>query len=159
MRHLIRAAEIASAKEYELHHPLNPASTIFFRAFGEQSLSEVAGLKRLGVHLVRVPPGAESFEKHAHHGEEEFVYVLSGRGEVELGDETFPIGAGDFIGFPAPGPAHNIRNNSAEDLVYLMGGQRNPMEIADFPRVKKRLIRVGNEAHVVDHGSMDKWAF
>lgn len=152
-RSLVTAAELAAAEEVLLSHPLNPASEMHIRAIDHKSLSEVCGLRRLGVHLVRVPPGKESAIYHVHQGEEEFLYILSGHGVAEIGEEEHAIGPGDFMGF-APGVAHHLRNTSAEDLVYLMAGERNELEIADFPRQKKRLVRVGQEAQVVDWDSL-----
>ncbi|NET91092.1 MAG: hypothetical protein F6K45_23885, partial [Kamptonema sp. SIO1D9] len=36
------------------------------------------------------------------------------------------------------------------DLVYLMGGERKSIEIGDYPRHQKRVIRDGNEAYIID---------
>ena len=54
------------------------------------------------------------------------------------------------MGFPTPSVAHHLRNPFNEDLVYLMGGERREMEIADFPRLKKRLFVKGKETQVTD---------
>jgi uncharacterized cupin superfamily protein len=113
-------------------------------------LSRKTGLTRVGVSLLRVPPGKESFVYHSHETEEEFCYVLSGRGVAEVGEETFEIGPGDFLGFPAAGPAHHLRNTGTEDLVYMSGGEQRDIEIADFPRLGKRLVRMRKEALVYD---------
>ena len=66
----VRAAEMAELPELTFRHPLNPKSEVHLR-----SLSALAGLQRLGLHIGRAPPGAESFVYHYHHFEEEFVYV------------------------------------------------------------------------------------
>lgn len=150
IRPVIHAAELASATEFEFHHPLNPDSEAHAKIIDGKSLSELAGLRRIAVHLVRLPPGKESFVYHSHEAEEEFLYILSGRGTAEVNDQTYEVGAGDFLGFAAPGCAHHLRNSGTDDLVYLMGGERREMEVADFPRLKKRLIRVRGEGQVVD---------
>src|SRR5262249_34075901 len=103
------------------------------------------GLSRVGVNLLRIPPGKESFIFHSHRGEEEFIYILSGRGIAEIGEETFEVGAGDFMGFPTPSVGHHLKNPFSEELVYLSGGERHEMEIADFPRIGKRMVRVGDK--------------
>jgi uncharacterized cupin superfamily protein len=46
------------------------------------------------------------------------------------------------MGFPANSPAHNLQNPNAEDLVYLVGGNRLPHDICDYPYVRKRRVRV-----------------
>jgi uncharacterized cupin superfamily protein len=138
---LVRAADRARLPEESYSHPLNPRSEI--HGF---SLSDAAGLSRVGVHLVRIPPGKESFVFHAHYGEEEFVYILSGRGIAEIGNEEHEVGPGDFMGFPTPSMGHHLRNRFGEDLVYLSGGERRAMEVADYPRLGKRMVRVGGTA-------------
>jgi hypothetical protein len=72
---LLKASDINSMDAFEFHHPLNPNSEIYLRF-----LERAVGLKRIGVTIARVPPGKESFIYHAHHNEEEWVYILSGRG-------------------------------------------------------------------------------
>lgn len=145
---LVRAAQAEGAT---FSHPLNPNSEIHGR-----SLGDAVGLERLGIHLVRIPPGKESFVYHLHYTEEEFVYILSGRGIAEIGDEEHEVGPGDFMGFPTPSVGHHLRNPFDEDLVYLSGGERRISEIADFPRHDKRLVRVGLSASI--HGISDAGA-
>lgn len=142
---LIRASAIASLPQQTLSHPFNPNSEIH-----GVSLSEQVGMQRLGFHLVHISPGKESFIYHSHQFEEEFIYILSGRGIAEIDDEESEVGAGDFMGFPTPSVAHHLRNPFNENLVYLMGGERREMEIADFPRLKKRLFVKGKETQVSD---------
>ncbi len=134
---LVRASERAAVPE-SMTHPLNPNSEIH-----GHSLSDLVGLERLGVHLLRIPPGKESFAYHSHQGEEEFIYIISGRGIAEIGDESFEVGPGDFMGFPTPSVGHHLRNPYDEELVYISGGERRPIEIADFPRLGQRAVRVG----------------
>ena len=67
-----------------------------------RSLSDAVGMQRIGIHLVRLPPGRDSTEFHYHDSDEEFLYVLSGRGIAEIGDERLEVGPGDFMGFGAP---------------------------------------------------------
>lgn len=139
---LVRTARVQDdprvAEAFVVRHPLNPRSEVHLR-----SLGDAVGLQRTGVHLIRVPPGKESFCHHMHHGEEEWIYVLSGRGIAELGDDEVEVGAGDFMGFATPSIGHHLRNPFGEDLVYLSSGERNRTEIADFPKLGKRLVRAG----------------
>lgn len=143
---LIRAADATALPEFPFRHPLNPKSEIYLR-----SLSALAGLKRIGLNLGRVPPGAESFVYHYHHTEEEFVYILSGRGIAEIGNETFEVGPGDAMLFTAPSVGHNLRNPFDTDLVYLMGGENREIEIGEFPRLKKRAIfEKSSQPYIID---------
>jgi uncharacterized cupin superfamily protein len=135
---LVRAADRTPANEQSFSHPFNPNSEIH-----GHSLSTQVGLRRTGVHQLRIPPGKESFVYHSHHCEEEWIYVLSGRGIAEVGEAQFEVGPGDFLGFPTPSVAHHMRNLFTEDLVYLVGGERREAEVADFPRQGMRMVRVG----------------
>jgi uncharacterized cupin superfamily protein len=141
---LLRASEIAE-KEATFSHPWNPNSLIT----GTQ-MSRLAGLARVGVSLAKIPPGKESFIYHAHYREEEWIYIISGRGVAEIDGEEFEVSAGDFMGFPTPSVAHHLRNPYDEELVYLMGGESLDVEIADFPRLGKRMLRRGADVEIYD---------
>jgi uncharacterized cupin superfamily protein len=132
---LLKAADIDALAQLHIHHPLNPNSDV-----GLRPLSELAGLARVRLTLARIPPGKESFAYHAHEADEEFVYILSGRGRAEIGDETIEVGPGDFMGFATPSVAHHLTNPYDEDLAYLMGGERSRVEVGTFPRAGKRII-------------------
>jgi uncharacterized cupin superfamily protein len=138
------AAEIAAMDEFDIGHPLNPNAQVYLRQLGP-----LAGLKRTGLSLGRIPPGKESFAYHAHQAEEEFVYVLSGRGRAEVNGTFYEIGPGDFLGFPAPGCAHLIANPYDVELVYLMGSDRSPVEFVEFPRNGQRALRDSQGAYFV----------
>lgn len=141
---ILRADEIVQ-QEATFSHPWNPNSCVT-----GTHLSQLLGLKRVGVSLVRVPSGKESFVYHAHCREEEWIYILSGQGIAEINDDEFEVQAGDFMGFPTPGVAHHLRNPYPENLVYLMGGENLDIEIADFPRLGKRMLRYGEKIEIYD---------
>jgi uncharacterized cupin superfamily protein len=141
---IVRAADIA-AHAQEFSHPWNPQSLMR----GTQ-LARSVGLRRTGVNFIRIPPGKESFAYHSHQHEEEWIYVLSGRALALIDDVEYEVAAGDFIGFPAPSVAHHLRNPGPEELVYLVGGENRDNEIADFPRLGKRIVRRGTDVEIVD---------
>ena len=133
---LWRAAEISpTARPFT--QQLNANS--LFRA---APLSRLAGMSRAHVSLVRLPPGKESFAKHAHMLEEEWIYVLEGRAMAEIGDEKHLVGAGDFMGFATPSPAHVMRNTFDVECVYLMGGEDRAIDVVSYPDLNKRLLHM-----------------
>ena len=139
--HLVRASGAQLMLQSDAlvgSHPWTPNS-----AFVWVPLSRAVNLKRCAVNLARVLPGKESGGYHLHHGEEEWIYVLSGRGIAEIGDDEFEVGPGDFMGFPASSVGHHMRNPFDTDLVYLMGGERVQLDVSEFPRLGKRMIRFG----------------
>jgi uncharacterized cupin superfamily protein len=133
---LLKAETIAGMDEQVYRHPLNDKGRRHSR-----SLGDAVGMRRLGVHLARIRPGDDTTEYHIHHFEEEFIFILSGRGVAEIGGETFEVGVGDFIGFPARGPAHTMSNPFDDDLIYLVGGNRDDFDVTDYPRIRQRLFK------------------
>lgn len=141
---LLRAADQA-AKMGRHSHPWNPNSEMT----GVQ-LGRLAGLKRTGISLARIAPGKESFVYHSHAREEEWLYILSGTATAEIDGAEYEVGPGDFMGFPTPSLAHHLRNTGSEDLVYLMGGENRDAEVSDFPRLGKRMVRLGDKVEIYD---------
>ncbi|HEU4590372.1 MAG TPA: cupin domain-containing protein [Steroidobacteraceae bacterium] len=141
---IVRAADIA-AHAQEFSHPWNPASLMRGTQLGRS-----VGLKRTGVNFIRVPTGRESYVYHSHRFEEEWLYILSGTGVALIDGQEFAVAAGDFIGFPTPSVAHLLRNTGAEDLVYLSGGENREFEVAEFPTLKRRMVRMGEQVDVYD---------
>ena len=141
---LVKAEEVAD-NAAGFSHPWNPNSEIV-----GTRLSSLVGLSRTGVSLLRIPAGKESFVYHSHHREEEWIYVISGHGIAEIDDEEFEVSTGDFMGFPTPSVAHHLRNPYEEDLLYLVGGENRDVEVADFPRLSKRMLRRGQDVEVYE---------
>ena len=142
---LLRAQDIQALPEEARAHPLNPANVRHTR-----SLGDATGLETIGVHFVRLEKNGTSSVFHRHHQDEEWVYILSGRGVAEIGDEKHEVGAGDFMGFIAGSVPHNMHNPHDEDLVYLVGGNRWPFDVCDYPRIGKRRYRINGRNAYVD---------
>jgi uncharacterized cupin superfamily protein len=113
-------------------------------------------MTQLGLHLVRLPQGADSTEYHTHFCDEEFVYILSGRGVAEIGRRTIKVGAGDFMGFTAQSLPHGMTNPHKEDLVYLVGGTRKEFDVCEYPRSKKRGYMFAGRRHLIKFGAVDE---
>jgi mannose-6-phosphate isomerase-like protein (cupin superfamily) len=65
----------------------------------------------------RLPPGART-TAHYHRQTEEIYYILTGKGDMTIGDENQTVGPGDAIAIP-PKMIHQIVNTGAEPLVFL----------------------------------------
>jgi uncharacterized cupin superfamily protein len=130
-------------------HPLNPHAKRKTLSLGDET-----GLSRVAVHVNVVAPGDETTESHVHEWVDEFVYVLSGHATVYLDGEAHEVSAGDFVAFPAGGPAHSMKNTGEVDLVYLVGGDRHDFDVCDYPRLAKRVYVSkrpdGRHLHFVD---------
>lgn len=154
--YLVRREQVRNGRK-RFRHPWNPDSEVVF-----SQMAPLTGLKRTGVTLVSIPPGKESFVPHVHYREEEWVYIISGNGTAEIGEEQHAVAAGDFMGFPPGTVAHNLKNTGDEMLVYLMGGEALEHEIADFPGLGRRMVRRGESVEIyelTDGRPMDPIAF
>lgn len=74
--------------------------------------------RRVTLTEVHVEPGA-SQPRHTHPAAEQVWYALRGVGTLLLArDGEEPFSAGDVVRF-AQGDVHGLRNDGAEDFVYL----------------------------------------
>jgi len=145
--YLLKAADIAAMEGLSKVHFLNDNARRV-----NKSLGDLTGLTGFGFHLIEVPPGAESTEKHVHHFEDECVYVLEGQASAVIGDEEHAIGPGDFIGYRKGGLAHTIRNTGDTPFRCLVVGERLAHDVGDYPDRGKRIYRnAGLPWDVVDH--------
>ncbi|WVQ65458.1 uncharacterized protein L199_003634 [Kwoniella botswanensis] len=79
---LIKSDQIDSSMVSKRHRLNNDAERIGV------CMSDMAGMKGLGVHKVRIPPNGESTEIHYHLQDSEWLYVLSGTGILLLQDAS-----------------------------------------------------------------------
>ena len=114
------------------------------------SLSDIIGLTKFGLHLVRVESGDETTQHHYHEESDEFIYMLSGKLTLRYGDDNYLLNTGDFVGFPAQGAAHSMRNDSDSDAVYLMGGSRPPIDITNYPDIERKMYNIHGKKEFVD---------
>ena len=143
---ILRAADI-DRTEIALEQRLNPRSR-----FRDAWLAHAAGLQRIGLSRGRIPPGGESFAYHAHHAEEEWVFIVSGRARARIDGREYDLGPGDFAAFPAPQAPHLLTNPFDEDCVYLMGGEpRLPTDVIHYPDLGKTYALVRGAARTAFH--------
>src|SRR5436190_13400764 len=98
-------------------------------------IGPLLGAKDLGYSYDMVPPGKRSCPFHSHRGEEEMFFIVRGSGTLRYGSETRKIRAGDLICCPTGGPetAHQIVNDSDEELAYLSISTMMPVEVCEYP--------------------------
>ncbi|KAL1408052.1 hypothetical protein Q8F55_004849 [Vanrija albida] len=132
----VTAAAIAAAQR-DVVHPMNPDAIRHTACISDMAGMQATGM---GVHKVDLAPGVESTVLHAHAGESEWVYVLSGAATLVLafaGEvEERAVAPGDFIGLPA-GPmgttyAHLLRAGP-HGVSYLLGGDRRALDVISYP--------------------------
>jgi len=109
----------------------------------KRQLGEVFGLKNYGVNLTRLAAGAISSLRHAHAKQDEFVYILEGRPTLYTDQGPIQLSPGMCAGFRAGSAnAHNLRNETSEDVVYLEIGDRTPGEEVVYPDDDLQIITI-----------------
>jgi uncharacterized RmlC-like cupin family protein len=87
------------------------------------------GAHGLSMHLVVIPPGAQS-EPHLHEGHETAIYVLQGRVETRYGaglNQSVVSEAGDFLFIP-PDVPHVAINLSTSEPARAIVARNDPAE-------------------------------
>ena len=92
------------------------------------------------VEILRIPPGQTPYPYHSHAAQWEFYHVISGKGLVRDESGRTPILAGDAFIF-APGEAHQLINDSSEDLVIYVVADNPIGESCYYPDSNKWLVR------------------
>jgi uncharacterized cupin superfamily protein len=133
-----QVVHLCDVKEQTRPHPLTPTAIRH-----QRGIDQAAGLQRQACAWVRLDHGVESTTYHTHERTDEWVFLLAGRAEVRLGEQWYPVAAGDFIAHPAGGPAHVMRAQS--DLTYLMGGEHLPDDVVTYPELGMQLTAAGFE--------------
>ena len=145
-KYLIPREEIEAMQGLKKTHFLNPNAKRI-----NKSLGDLTGLTGIGFHIIEVEPDCETTEHHLHYYEDECIYVLAGTATAFIGDDSFDIKAGDFIGYRKGGLAHSIKNTGDETLRCIVVGERLSHDVGDYPRQKKRIYRnVGMKWNLVD---------
>jgi len=99
-------------------------------------LAKAAGLTRIGVTLLRLPPGAWSTQRHWHLNSDELVYVLSGEVVLVTDDGEEVLRAGDAAGFKASDRnGHHLQNRSGADATLLEIGNHLQDDTAYYPDI------------------------
>ncbi len=74
---------------------------------------KIVGTRSISLRITDVLPGEVCSPGHIHTECEEVIFILSGKGEIKIGEEIFPMKPGDAIYLPT-GVGHLIRNTGKE---------------------------------------------
>ncbi|HBB18379.1 MAG TPA: hypothetical protein DCZ97_15780 [Syntrophus sp. (in: bacteria)] len=78
---------------------------------------ETSGCRNMIFGVVTFPPGSDP-GTHVHVGEEEIIYVISGKGETRVADKVYPLEPGVTV-FTEPGIAHGVKTLGKDPLVLV----------------------------------------
>ena len=145
MQYLFKAADQAAIPETKSVHQFNNQAVRHVRA-----LTDLAGLSRIGMHVVRLETGCDSTELHSHDNDEEFLVILQGNGVATIGTDTVEVTGGDIMAFPCGSPPHKLHNPNSEDLIYLMGGEKNANDVVHYPRLQRSMVKSADKRYWSD---------
>ncbi len=92
------------------------------------------------VEITRIPPGAASCPYHSHSAQWEFYAVISGKGTVRFDGGRLSVQSGDAFLFK-PGEAHQITNDSSDDLLFYVIADNPVGESCYYPDSKKWAVK------------------
>lgn len=104
--------------------------------------------------LAIMPPGTSACPYHAHSGQWEMYVILKGSGVVRDAQGRHEVIAGDVILFP-PGEAHEIMNQSDEDLTYYIIADNPLGDVGYFPDSDKWSIKLGEYSGIIKGHQVD----
>jgi len=112
----------------------------------EERYSEAGGggITQFGAHVVTLPPGSRSSDRHWHSDQDEFLYVLSGEATVIEEDGPHLLGPGDAAVWPAGAAnGHTVENNSDAPCSFLIVGGRTERDRIVYPDRDRTLCQDG----------------
>lgn len=118
--------------EKQTNYPEPFASMV--RGREKRRLGEAFGLTNFGVNLTRLKPGAVSSVRHSHSRQDEFVYIVEGCPTLVTDAGPTRLEPGMCAGFKAgTGDAHQLRNDTTGDVLYLEVGDRTADDRVAYP--------------------------
>jgi mannose-6-phosphate isomerase-like protein (cupin superfamily) len=84
----------------------------------EEGHAALSGSERTSILVQTYKPGG-LHKPHEHEDKEQAFLVLSGKGQMHIGDDVFPIEKGTIVYAP-PKVRHSTENTGDEDLVMML---------------------------------------
>ncbi|KTD55575.1 Cupin domain protein [Legionella santicrucis] len=96
-------------------------------------LGDLFGIKKFGINLTRLAPGAQSALLHRHSLQEEFIFILEGQPLLVTDIDELQLQPGMCAGFTPDGVAHKLVNRTSDDVIYLEIGDRTEGDKVNYP--------------------------
>ncbi len=96
-------------------------------------IGRALSLTSFGVHIVELPPGCWSSQRHWHSHEDEFAYVLEGEATLvtDAGEQT--LLPGHATGFPkGQADGHHFINRTDKSVLLLVVGDDSDEDVCSY---------------------------
>jgi uncharacterized cupin superfamily protein len=105
---------------------------------GKRDVGAWGGGHPVDVELAIIPAGKKNYPYHSHAAQTEYYIVISGSGVfVDEAGHEHAIVAGDHV-IVHPGQAHQIKNNSDQELRYYVIADNPRADVTTYPKTGKR---------------------
>jgi len=110
------------------------------------SPGDAGGLSQFGAHIVSLPPGSWSSQRHWHSEEDELILILKGHPTFIDEDGPQTLSPGDITTHKAGDPnGHHMKNETSETIEFLIIGGRTPeTDHAHYPDIDMDLPSNGS---------------
>ena len=93
----------------------------------KKAIGDYGGLTQFGAHIITLPPGAWSSQRHWHSAEDELVMIIEGHPTFIDDNGETELAPGDITAHPAnDGNGHHMQNRTEKEVRFLIIGTRNP---------------------------------
>jgi uncharacterized cupin superfamily protein len=100
----------------------------------------------LGASVYELGPGNFNVY-HFHHGAEELLIVLRGRPTLRTPEGERQLAEGEVVHFPiGPAGTHGVRNDTDEQVRYVVAGIRVSPEVVEYPELKQITAQAHTES-------------
>ena len=144
---VILAAEIPSKKTTIYPEPF--ASMMNGRE--KRRLGDIFGIKKFGVNMTTLIPGARSALLHKHSLQEEFIYILEGSVTLVTDLSEIELKPGMCAGFTPSGTAHYLVNKTSKNVMYLEVGDRAHDDKVTYPADDLVAVSIGDNQWKFTH--------
>jgi len=104
----------------------------------------------LGASVYELGPGNFNVY-HFHHGAEELLIVLRGRPTLRTPEGERQLAEGEVVHFPVgPSSTHGVRNDTDEQVRYVVAGIRVSPEVVEYPELKQITAQARTESQTGD---------
>lgn len=140
----MKKINIAAVKEETWRSPKGKFATAFkgvSEALGRKPDStNLAERHPFDLEICRVPAGKIAYPYHMHSAQWELYHVVSGKGKMRHSAGETAIEQGDAFIF-GPGEAHQMINDTEEDLIVYVIADNPIAESGYYPDSKKWIVR------------------
>jgi len=142
-KHIVRTQDLINDDTSLRKNPVDTSRERFQFPIGDNT-----GLTKTGVHFCRVPPNTTSTVLHWHSHEDEWFFIVEAApnaailtldGKIDDAGTRRETGIknGDFIGIPAGRKLAHAFSSGDEELVYLLGGSRESLDVIGYPETRQ----------------------